>query len=156
MRSWVLGIVAGWVCSSATGASCRPRSSVKTVAGWALRRFAPMAFAEVSTHALVTHDASDQVTAAAREVCIHHLPPIRGQSFGGFPNSRTEACAGESVCHRWGRAYPCLSLRDRALMRACTLHRRNRHRALTPACPLRCLGVGSGNGRLKRGSSLGF
>ena len=65
---------------------------------------APIAFAEVSTHALVTHDASDQVTAAAPEVFIHHLPPIRSRCFEGFRNSRTDACGGEAVCYRWGRA----------------------------------------------------
>ena len=119
------------------------------------RHLAPIAFAELSTHALVTHDASDQVTAAAPEVFIHHLPPIRSRCFEGFRNSRTDACCGEAVCHRWGRAYPSLPLRHRALMRACTLHGGNRHRALTPACAVRCLGVGSENGHLKRGSSLG-
>ena len=122
----------------------------------AFRRLAPKAFAEVSTHALVTHDASDQVTAAAREAYMHHLPPIRPQCFAGFRNSRTDACGGKAVCHRWGRAYPCLPLEHRALMRTCTLRGGNRHRALTRACALRCLGVGSGNGRLERGSYLGF
>ena len=43
----------------------------------AFRRLAPMAFAEVSTHALVAHDASDEVTAAVRQAYIHHLPAIR-------------------------------------------------------------------------------
>ena len=83
----------------------------------AFRRPAPMAFAEVSTHAPVTRVASDQVAAAAREAYMHHLPPIRPQCFAGFRNSRTDACGGEAVWHRPGRAYPCPPLRHRALMR---------------------------------------
>ena len=42
------------------------------------------------------------------------------------------------------------------MTRACALRGWNRHWALTRACALRCLGVGSGNGRLEGGSCLGF
>ena len=95
-------------------------------AAGAFRRLPPMPFAEVSPDALVTHDASDQVTATARETYIHQLPPIRLQCFAGFRKSRTDACGGKAVCYRWSRAYPCLPLRHRALMRACTLRGGNR------------------------------
>jgi len=134
----------------------RSRSVLIGDAARAFRRIAPMAFAEVSTHALVTHHASDQVTAAARQAYMHQPPPIRPLCFAGLLNPRTDACGGKAVCHRWGRAYRCVPLGHRALMRACTLCGGNRHRALTHACALRCLGVGSGNGCLESGSSLGF
>jgi len=44
----------------------------------------------------------------------------------------------------------------RRAMRACALRGGWRHRAFTRACARRCLGVGSGNGHLEGGSSLGF
>jgi hypothetical protein len=44
----------------------------------------------------------------------------------------------------------------RGSMRACALRGGSRHRAFTRACALRCLGAGSGNGRLEGGSSLRF
>ena len=43
----------------------------------AFRRLAPMAFAEASAHALVAHNASDQITSAARQAYTHRLPRVR-------------------------------------------------------------------------------
>ena len=65
----------------------------------AFRRVAATPFAEVSMHALVTHDARDQVTAAVRESYIHRLPPIRPQCFARFRNSRADARGGKTVYH---------------------------------------------------------
>ena len=71
----------------------------------AFRRIAPMAFAEASAHALVAHDAIDQVTAAAGQAYTHHLPRIRPPCFAGFRKQRTDVCGGNGSCYRWGRAY---------------------------------------------------
>ena len=87
----------------------------------AFRRHAPMAFAEASAHALVAHDASDQVTAAARQAYTHRLPRIRPDSFAGFPIRRTDRSGGKGPCYPWGRAYRWLQLRHRALSRAYVL-----------------------------------
>ena len=70
----------------------------------AFRRLAPMAFAEASAHALVAHDASEQVTAAARQAYMHRLPRIRTACFAGFRIRRTDGCGGKGLCYRWGRA----------------------------------------------------
>ena len=110
-------------------------------AACAYRRLAPMTLAELSTHAQLTHNAIYQVTIAAREACMHQLPWMRLQCSAGFRNSRADAGTREAGFHRWDRA-----------------HRRpsGGRRALTHTCALRCLEVGSGNGRLKGVSSLGF
>lgn len=56
----------------------------------ACRRVVPMAFAELSTHALVAHDAGAHVAAAARQARIHRMPPIRPGVFAGFGNRHTD------------------------------------------------------------------
>src|SRR6266481_1204795 len=55
----------------------RSLSAIIGDAARAFQRLAPMAFAEASAHALVAHDASDQVTAAARQAYMDRLPRIR-------------------------------------------------------------------------------
>ena len=167
-----------------TDAPWRSLSVIIGDAARAFRRLAPMTFAEASAHALVAQYASDQVTAAARQAYMHRLPRIWPPCFAGFRN--TDGCCGTGLCYRWGRAHRCRHLRHRALMHVCALRDGNRHRALmhvcalrggnrhralmhvcalrggnrqrvlTRACALRCLGVGSGNGRLEGGSWLGF
>src|SRR5439155_26718788 len=111
----------------------RSLSAIIDDAARAFLRPAPMTFAEASAHALVAHYASDQVTAAARQAYMHRLPRMRLQCFARFRNRRTDACGCRALCYRWGRAYPCLQLR---------------HRALSRPCALPCLGAGSVNGRL--------
>jgi len=116
----------------------------------AFRRIAPMAFAEASAHALVAHDAIDQVTAAAGQAYMHHLPRIRPPFFAGFRNQRSDVCGGNGSCCRWGRAYWRLPLTC-----ACVLRGGSRRRALTRARALRRLGVGSENGRPDGDGCLG-
>jgi hypothetical protein len=70
----------------------------------AFGRLPPVALAEVSTHAMLAHDASDQVTTAARQAYMHHPPRMRRQCFAGFRNPRIDACRGKALCHRSGRA----------------------------------------------------
>ena len=132
----------------------RSLSAIIDDAARAFRRLAPMAFAEASAHALVAHDASDQVTAAARQAYMHRLPRIRPPCFAGFRDGRRVRRQGSVL--PVGSRLPVPAPRHRALTRACALRGGNRHRALTRACALRCLGVGSGNGRLEGGSCLGF
>src|SRR4030095_3114754 len=67
----------------------------------AFRRLAPMAFAEASAHTLVAHDASDQVTAAARQAYMHRLPRIRPACFADFRIRRTRGRGGEGPRYRW-------------------------------------------------------
>ena len=133
-----------------------------------------MAFAEVSAHALVAHDASYQVTAAARQACVHRLPRIRTACLAGFPVRCTDGCGG---CRG-------LLLRHRALTRACVLcdgdTRRGltrtgalrgrgtgrrltrtgalcgRNRGSTRACAVQGLGAGRRKRRFQGGSCLGF
>ncbi len=159
-------------CPLHCGQADAPWRSLSVIIGdaaRAFRRLAPMTFAEASAHALVAQYASDQVTAAARQAYMHRLPRIWPPCFAGFRN--TDGCCGTGLCYRWGRAHRCRHLRHRALMHVCALRGGNRHRALmhvcalrggtrqralTRACALRCLGGGSGNGRLEGGSWLGF
>src|SRR5690242_9731206 len=139
-----------------TAVTSTARNSLSVLVGdaaRAFRRLAPMAFAEVSTHALVAYDARQQVTAAARQAYMHRLPGMCPQCLAGLCNSRTDACAGVRL-RRWGPTYRCLPIPHRALRRVCMLLGGDAHRGLSHACALRCLGVGSGNGYL--GSSLGF
>ena len=48
-------------------------------AAHAFRRFAPMALADLWTHAQLAHNASYQVTIATREAYMHQLPWMRVQ-----------------------------------------------------------------------------
>ena len=78
----------------------RSLSAIIGDAARAFRRLAPMAFAEASAHALVAHDASDQVTAAAGQAYMHRLPRIRPPCFAGFRNRRTDGCGGQGLGYR--------------------------------------------------------
>ena len=58
----------------------------------AFRRLAPMALAELATHAQLAHNASYQVTVAAREAYMQQLPWLRLlQCSAGFRNPRADA-----------------------------------------------------------------
>ncbi len=120
----------------------------------AFRRPAPTACAEALTHPLVAHDASDQVTAAARQVHLHRVPRIRARHFAMFRNRRTDARSGATLCKPWGSGR--CSRRRWALIRACTLRRGNGHRPWTRSGGRRCLGGDSGRWRLEGRVHLRF
>ena len=108
----------------------------------AFRRLAPMALAELPTHAQLAHNARYQVTVAAREAYMQQLPWLRLLlCSAGFRNPRADAGTRKASFHRSGRAHRCPS-------GSC--------RALTRSYVFRCLQVGSGNRRMKGGNSLGF
>jgi hypothetical protein len=69
----------------------RSLSAITGEAG-AFRRLAPMAFTEALAHALVAHDASDKVAAAARQAYMHRLPRIPLLRFQSSGNRRIDAC----------------------------------------------------------------
>ena len=166
-----------------------PWRSLSVIVGDGARAFrclAPMAFAEASAHTLVAHDAIDQVTAAARQACLHRLPRLRPACFAGLRIRRSDWCDGKVPCYRGSRAHGCPQPGRRGLTHACTLcggdghrgltracalrggngHRGytracalcggNGHRGLTRTCALRCHGVGRGDWRIEDGSCLGF
>jgi hypothetical protein len=62
----------------------------------ALRCLSPMTFAEVSTHALVARDASDEIATAARQSYMHELPRIEPRCFTPFRNPHTSTCGGKA------------------------------------------------------------
>jgi hypothetical protein len=118
----------------------------------ALWRRAPMALAEVTTHALGARDASNQVTAAARKVYMHHLR-FRPKCFAPFCSARGESCNRNAVSRGWwGR---CPSVEWRTLTCACPFRGRNRNETLT-RCALGYYECRSGNRHLNGRSSLGF
>jgi len=122
----------------------------------AFRRLAPTALAEASAHALVAHHASDKIAAAARQADLHRPGRIPLPCSAVLRRRRTETCGCRALCHRWGRFSWCLQPGHRTLTRACALRGGTRHRALMRAYALRCLGGGSGNGRLECGSRPRF
>ena len=65
----------------------------------AFRRLGPMAFAEGLAHAQLAHDASDQLTTAAREAYMHRLPR-RLRYCAKFRSARIATCS-KAVFHRW-------------------------------------------------------
>src|SRR5690348_3061632 len=84
----------------------------------AFRRDAPVALAELSTHALVANDTREEVAVALRQARMHHVPPIRWRRAGAVLDGML---GGETASRVYGRATGGMTLGLRISMRRCAL-----------------------------------